>query len=161
MINPTFVHLKEFQVIGISTRTSNALEAGGHGSIPKLWESFYQQQISRKVPNPMPDSPTFEVYTDYENGVTGAYNVLIGLKAADTADVPAGLAATSIPAGTYAIFTTEKGPIFQNVPACWAAIWEFVEQGGIERAYTGDFELYDERASNPQEAVVDIYIAVK
>ncbi|WP_312029560.1 GyrI-like domain-containing protein [Paenibacillus sedimenti] len=122
-MNPTLVNLEGFQVTGISARTSNAQEAEGQGAIPKLWQTFYEQQVSFKIPYSVPNSPTLGVYTDYENGVNGLYTMLIGLKAADITDVPVGLSTTTIPAGKYAVFTTEKGPVYQNVPACWAAIW--------------------------------------
>ena len=32
---------------------------------------------------------------------------------------------------------------------------------GGERRYSTDFEVYDERAANPQNAVLDIYVGIK
>ena len=34
------------------------------------------------------------------------------------------------------------------------------EDFGANRAYISDFELYDERALNPQSAILDIYIGI-
>ena len=31
----------------------------------------------------------------------------------------------------------------------------------LDRSYTADFEIYDEKAQNPENAEVDIFIAVK
>ena len=41
----------------------------------------------------------------------------------------------------------------------WIDIWKWFETSGVERTYTGDFELYDERCVDPDQAVVDIYIS--
>jgi len=34
-------------------------------------------------------------------------------------------------------------------------------QLGGKRAYTTDFEVYDQRARNPQDSQIDIYVGVK
>ncbi|MFC5589573.1 hypothetical protein ACFPRA_11775 [Sporosarcina soli] len=40
-------------------------------------------------------------------------------------------------------------------------MWRWFEQEEVECTYTGDFEVYDERCLDPQNAQVDIYIAIK
>lgn len=41
----------------------------------------------------------------------------------------------------------------------WQAIWKMTpEDLGGKRTYRADFEIYDQRAQDPQNSVVDIYI---
>ena len=48
---------------------------------------------------------------------------------------------------------TVKGIVVQ----AWYDIWNRV----LDRVYTADFELYGAKASNPEAAEVEIYIAVQ
>ncbi|TXK83902.1 GyrI-like domain-containing protein [Paenibacillus sp. N3.4] len=161
-IQPTFKQLNEFQVTGISARTTNAQEMAGNGVIPKLWQDYYQQEVGAKIPHFLPNSPTFGLYTDYESDASGSYLLLVGLKVAEPTDVAGDLVSKTVPASRYAIFTTAKGPAFTNVAQAWVAIWDwFAHHPEIQRTFTGDFELYDERTANPLDAEVDIYIAIQ
>lgn len=161
MMEPRYIVQEECKVIGIATYTSNAAEAGGNGKIPGLWMEFYQKQTSRKIPNQVTDSPTIGLYTDYENGVAGTYLMLVGLKVHTMEEIPDGLVGKTIPAGQYAVFTTRRGPVSEVVPEGWAFIWDWFSHNDKKRTFTGDYELYDTRASNPGDAVVEIYIAVE
>ena len=68
----------------------------------------------------------------------------------------------SVPAGRYAVFTSERGPVAKVVVETWMQIWSYYESSANgERAYRADFELYDQRAADPHSAQVDIYIGVK
>lgn len=71
------------------------------------------------------------------------------------------MVAKVIPAATYAVFTTAKGPISEVVPEAWAYIWEWFKNSEMKRAYTGDFERYDARSMDPANAEVDLYISIK
>lgn len=160
-LEPKIVFQEEVKVIGISAQTSNADEVGGNGKIPALWGEYFQKQIGASIPNRLADSPTIGLYTDYEDGVTGTYAVLIGMKVETIDEIPNGLVGKAIPAGKYAVFTTEKGNFARVVPEAWAFIWDWFSRNDLKRTFTGDYELYDSRANNPEEAVVDIYIAVE
>ncbi|MNT98778.1 hypothetical protein D3C72_2414420 [compost metagenome] len=51
-----------------------------------------------------------------------------------------------------------KGNLLQGlVFNAWVAIWN----SGISRAYTADFEVYGDKARNPEDAEVDIFIATR
>lgn len=53
---------------------------------------------------------------------------------------------------------TVKGNILQGlVFEAWTKIWN----SNIDRKFSADFEVYDERAQDPENAEVDIFIAVK
>ena len=73
-------------------------------------------------------------------------------------DVPENMTTLTIPAATYAVFTTRKGPIAEVVCEAWEYIWKWSKEN--KRAFTIDFELYDERALDPTNVQLDIYIAL-
>jgi predicted transcriptional regulator YdeE len=76
--------------------------------------------------------------------------------------VPEGMVSNAIPAGKYAIFTTERGPAYKVVPDIWVKINSLpMAAPGGSRTYKADYEVYDERARDPQASVVDVYIGVK
>ena len=159
---PKKVHQDGFSVVGIQARTTNAKEATGAGEIPKLWQRFFQDGIQHKIPNKV-DGTIYAVYTDYASDRNGEYSFVIGVKVEANAKPPAGLVLKKIPAGEYAIVTTDNGPVSKVVPAAWQQIWpqEDKDQLGGRRAYKADFEVYDQRAADPQNSQVDIYVGVK
>jgi predicted transcriptional regulator YdeE len=85
------------------------------------------------------------------------------MKVHPNAKPPGGMVLKKIPAGNYAVIASERGPVAKVVPTAWQQIWSLEDKSqlGSERSYRADFELYDERASDPQNSQVDIYIGVK
>ena len=156
------VEQKEFTVVGISARTTNAQEAAGKGVIAKQWDRFYKEGILDKIPN-RTDSAIYAVYCDYASDRNGEYAFIIGGKVGNASDVPAGMVARTVSAGKYAVITSEKGPMPKNIVEAWQTVWSPEDQArlGGKRAYKTDFEVYDERASNPQDSQIDIYVGVK
>lgn len=60
------------------------------------------------------------------------------------------------------LFTSNPGPMPAVCIDLWQKIWTLnPAQLGGERQYLADFELYDKRASDPQNTVLDIYIGIK
>ena len=59
----------------------------------------------------------------------------------------------------YQKFTTKTGPFPDVLIDAWEKIWKMdsLDFGG-RRKYIADFEIYDERAVDPESAAVDIYI---
>ena len=159
---PKKVHQDGFSVVGIEVRTTNAKEMTGEGAIPKQWQKFFQDGIQQKIPDKF-DGTIYAVYTDYASDRNGEYSFVIGVKVNPNATVPAGMALRKIPAGDYAVLTSDKGPVSKVVPAAWQQIWSLEDkhQLGGPRAYRADFEVYDQRAADPQSSQVDVYIGVK
>lgn len=154
------IAIPAFTVIGIEARTSNAREATPDGIIGKQWQKFFSEGISQKIPNKI--EPNFyAVYSDYASDHNSEYSFLIGTKVKEGTAPPKGMVAKQVRAGKYAVMTTDKGPFPKVVPAAWMKIFSLEESGKIKRAYQTDFELYDQRAQDPQNAQVDIYIGVK
>jgi predicted transcriptional regulator YdeE len=158
----TIVQLEEFKLIGITATTTNEQEMGENAKIGALWARFWKEGIRQIIPSPEADPECiYGCYTDYENGAAGEYTILIGGKVSELTSVPEGMAATIIPSATYAVFTTRKGPITEVVVEAWQNIWRWAALGERKRTFTGDFELYNERSHDPDNAQVEIYIAIE
>lgn len=153
----------EMKIAGMQVRTSNAQEASEAGKIPGLWQQYMQQSVGERTPGKVNPVVTIALYTDYESDVNGEYTLVIGAEVEnpDAVSQVEGLTLHTVPAAKYLVFTTEKGPFGEVVIAAWQRIWAYFEQSEVKRAYTGDFEWYDERSWNPNEAIVDIYIAIE
>ena len=160
-MTPKIVEGKEFTVVGISTRTTNAKEKSGKGVIAHQWDRFMKEGLLSKIPNKV-DSNILAVYTDYESDSNGEYTFIIGAKVRSAEAVPSGMVAKKIPAGRYAVFTSERGFVGKVVPETWSHILAVPKSApGGNRAYQADFELYDQRAADPQNAQVEIYVGTK
>ena len=160
-MNPQVKEQPEFTVIGIAARTSNAKEMTADGQIGKTWMKFMQEGVFGKIPNKA-DSSILAVYTDYAGDHTGDYTYLLGARVKSDAEVPPGMVARNIPAGKFAVFTTEKGPAQQVVPAAWMKINSLPPSAvGADRTYRADYEIYDERAKDPQNLQVDVYVGIR
>jgi predicted transcriptional regulator YdeE len=160
-LNPRIVQQAGFTVMGIATRTNNAREATADGVIGKQWARFMQDGILAKTPHKL-DHSIIALYTDYASDHNGDYTFILGAKVSSAADLPPGMVAKTIPAGRYAVFTSEKGPGSKVVPELWMKINSLPKsEPGGDRAYRADFEIYDERAADPTNLQADIYVGVR
>jgi predicted transcriptional regulator YdeE len=159
---PKVVHRPAFSVMGIEVRTTNAKEASSDGVIGKQWQKFFQDGVLEKIPN-RADSNLYAVYNNYTDGRNGEYSFLIGPKVPEGSVPPAGLVLKTVPAGNYAVITSEQGPVVKVVVAAWQRVWKMEDEHtlGGQRAYAADFELYDQRGIDPQNSQVDLYIGLK
>lgn len=160
-MKPKLVDQAEFTVVGIAVRTSNAKEMTADGVIGKQWGRFMQEGISRKIPNKA-DASIVAVYTDYASDKDGEYTYLLGSRVTSAADLPPGLEVKKIPGGRFAVFTTQKGPGTKVVPEMWMLINSLPKSApGGDRVYAADFEVYDERAKDPQNLQADVYVGIR
>lgn len=147
--------LSAFPVIGITVRTSNA-EGQAANDIPALWARFWASDVAAKIPGRV-SNDIYSIYTDYEGDYTQPYTTLIGYKVEHLDDVPDGLTGLMIEESAY-LKCTAKGKLSEGIVFnVWTEIWNTE----IPRAYTADFEVYGERAQNPDDAEVDIYLAIR
>ncbi len=160
-MNPKVVDRDGFTVIGIAVRTSNAKEMTPDGVIGKMWGRLFQEGLLAKIPSKA-DSSIVAVYTDYASDHNGEYTYLLGARVTSDTDVPAGMVAKKIPSGKFAVFTSEKGPAPQVVPATWMKINSLPQNAvGGDRLYQADYEIYDERARDPASLQMDVYVGIK
>lgn len=159
--SPKMENLEAFTVVGIAERTNNAKEAGPDGIIGKQWGRFFRERVAAKIPN-RTDENIVAVYTDYASDVNGDYTFLIGARVTKAESLAEGLVAKTVPAGRYAVFTSERGQVQKVVVDTWKHVWATHQRElGGERAYQADFELYDQRAQNPADAVMEIHVGIK
>jgi len=149
-----------FSVIGIAARTDNAKESTGSGIIAKQWQRFFSERVPEKIPGST-SANFYAVYSDYASDHNGEYTYLVGQTVKDGTGTPDGLEAKQIAAGEYAVFTTETGLFAKVIPDAWQRIFKLEEEGKLKRAYKTDFEIYDQRAQNPQNGQIDIHIGLK
>lgn len=144
--------------IGNFVTTTNQAELSEHALIPKQWENFYSKQLAKQIPFKK-NSTILALYTDYESDETGSYSFAIGTEVNQIEHIPNAMKAYSIEPSHYIVFTTRKGPVHEVVIEAWQHIWEWSKTN--KRAFLTDFELYDERAVDPNNSQVDIYISVE
>lgn len=157
-MNITNTKLDSFSVIGITTRTSNKDEFSGAGKIAELWHRFYSENVMTKIQNKVSDK-VLAVYHNYENDANGEYSLMIGLIVDKNSQAPDGLTKIDIPAQDYTNFTSNRGAMPGNIIETWQEVWKSTESKSITRAYSFDFEVYDERAMDPTNSVIDVLIA--
>lgn len=149
------IQVEPFKVIGITVRTSNQ-DGQGLQDIGALWERFINEGIFDQIPNKIGGEEVYSVYTDYEGDHTQPYTTLLGCKVSTLDQIPEGMAGKAFEGGQYQLFTAQ-GNLTQGVVGQeWNKIWGM----DLPRAYTADFEIYGEKARNPENAEVDILIAV-
>ena len=160
-MQPNLVTRPATGVIGLEARTANRLEADpSTARIPGLWQRFFSEHVPEQIPNRSGSGAWMAVYTNYEGDVTGEYSLVLGAEVASFDEVPEGLTPVAIPASRYLVFSAQ-GPMPQAVIETWGSIWShFSKDSEHQRAYTADFEVYDQRfqSANPE---VDIFIAIK
>jgi predicted transcriptional regulator YdeE len=155
-MNPDIVDEPGFAVIGIAARTSNAREMTAEGIIGRQWGRFLQENLLGQIPSKV-DAAIVAVYTDYASDQDGEYTFVIGARVKAGAEAPDGMVAKIVPAGRYALFVSERGPVGEVVMKTWQGVWA----ASIDRAFRADFEVYDERAGDPGNAIVEVRVAVR
>jgi predicted transcriptional regulator YdeE len=147
-------------IAGIQIRTSNSREMSGLGQIGALWQQFFSEGIAAEIPNRTgPD--LYAVYSNYASDENGEYDYLLGAPVASIASLPQGLTFATIATGEYAVLTTDKGPVVPVLQAAWKRIWSLSPSDlGGKRAFIADYEIYGERAQDPENAVVEVHIGI-
>jgi predicted transcriptional regulator YdeE len=152
-----FVEKSKFTLAGVSIRTTNAIEMSSDGRLSQLWETYFHSDIAVQTGTANPEH-IYALYTDYESDATGAYTVVIGHESSKEIN---NLVRASVPESKYMVFKTNIGPVFEVVSQAWVEIWEYFKTSHEVRTFTGDFELYDARNSDPANTEVEIYIAIE
>lgn len=149
-MSETEISLGEIALIGIEVRTNSASAT----DIGELWQKFYANAIQDRIANCI-DSRLFGLYSDYESDHTGDFSFMIGCPVSNIEVVPQGMVARTIPAQSYRVMRAEG-----TLPDALVETWQIIWQSDIRRAYSSDFELYDDRAADADNAEVDIFVAL-
>lgn len=148
------VTIEPFKVIGISVTTTN--ENGKSAQdIAELWGNFMSEGIVEKIPSKI-DQSVFSIYTNYQGDHTQPYDTILGCKVSSLEKIPEGMVGQSFDGGTYGKFISKgdltKGAVFGT--------WMEINQQNLERTFTADFELYGEKAQDPTNAEVEVYVGI-
>lgn len=157
------VHRPEIKLVGIKTRTCNKNEENWQeGKIFPCVQRYFQEGLANQITHRQNPGTTLCVYTDYESDFTGDYTYFIGEEVHSFDTIPEGFETHTIPAQDYTKFTTQPGAMPSVLKDAWQHIWTMTPQDfGAERGYVADFEVYDERAADHNNIVLDIFIGVK
>ncbi len=157
------VTLPEMYLAGVTVRTSNASEMDhATAQIGATVQKYFQGGMAEQIVQRKKPGTTYSVYTEYESDVTGAYTYFIGEEIEVLDTLPDGFVHLTIPAQKYVKFTNGPGPMPDVCIQAWQQIWQMdAATLGGERCYQADFEVYDERAHDPAQVELDLYIGVK
>ena len=149
-------------VVGIKARTNNKAEMNPlTGKILPCVQKYFHEQLFDKIPNRKIPGTTICAYTDYESDHNGGYTYFIGEEVSSLDNIPEGFSTLTIPEQKYAKFTTEAGPMPKVCIDAWQKIWQMSAQDfGAPRRYHTDFEVYDERAKDQSNVVLDLFIGL-
>lgn len=153
----------EIRVVGIQARTSNQAEFNPTtAKIGKLWQKFIGDNIPEKIPNAVDPGTRMGVYSDYGSDEDGSFTVTVGLQVSRIEKIPPGLVAVVITPSKYAFIRTPRGRVPDIVIEAWQKIRAASEKElGGQRSFAADFEVYDERSCDMQNASVDIYVGLR
>src|SRR5580700_3437636 len=121
-MNPRAVQQDEFTVVGIAVRTSNAEQMTPERPIGKQWERLFKEGVLTAIPNKA-NANIVALYTEYASDKDGEYTYVLGARVTKVETVPAGMVAKNVPAGRYAVFTSERGPVQKVVVERWQKVW--------------------------------------
>jgi predicted transcriptional regulator YdeE len=147
--------IQKFSVIGISVRTTNENNQSSQ-DIPALWNKFMTEGIAEQIPNKT-DNSVYCIYTEYEKDHTKPYTTILGCKVEHIHTIPNGMTGKTFEEAIYTKHIA-KGNMLQGIVFNeWTKIWD----SDLNRTFTTDFEVYGEKAQNPENAEVEIFVAVK
>lgn len=148
------LNIDAFKIIGISVKTTNENNQAAK-DIGNLWNKFMTESILEKIPNKV-NNNVYSIYTEYEGDHTKPYTTILGCRVKNFESVPEGMISKSFEDGNYTKFTAKgdltKGVVFEE----WMKIWQM----DLNRRYIADFEIYGEKAQNPIDAEVEIFIGI-
>ena len=159
----TMTEKSEIKLVGITARTNNANEADpSTAKITTTVQKYFHTDLPSKITNRKTPNTTYCVYTDYESDLNGDYTYFIGEEVTSFERIPETLETLTIPAQKYVKITNGPDKMPEICIQTWHSIWEMTEaELGGERAYIADFEVYDERAQDHSNVILDIYIGIK
>jgi predicted transcriptional regulator YdeE len=148
------IKIDGFRLVGIQLDGKTTNENGqSNKDCGALWQRFESEELFGKIPGKK-DNAIYAVYFDYEGDHTQPFSYFIGCKVGSDSELPENLQSLEVPTSTYVKKVT-SGQMPNCIADGWRAIWE----SDIDRSYGYDFEMYDERSHNWNNATVDIFVS--
>lgn len=148
------VRIEAFHIIGIAVRTTNENNQAA-GEIAALWGRFLNENTLEAIPNKV-NNNVYSLYTDYEGDHTQPYTAILGCAVNNLDDIPEGMVSKTIEGGNYVKISAHGDLTKGLIVVEWTKIWGM----DLDRAFTADYELFDENEKNPTDARVDFLVAV-
>lgn len=150
-------------LVGLTVRTNNKNEMDPSAAkIEKLAGAYWRNQMANNIQHRVSPGVTYAAYTDFDGDENDDYTYFIGEVVGSLNDQDLTHFKTiAISAGHYQKFTTDPGAMPGVVISAWQNIWKMSESDfGGKRRYITDFEVYDARAADPNNIIIDIYIGI-
>ncbi|HMD14361.1 MAG TPA: effector binding domain-containing protein, partial [Bacteroidota bacterium] len=109
---------------------------------------------SALIPNKV-GNDIINLYTDYETDHTSEYLTILGHKVSSLENISKGLVGREIPKSRYAFFQS-KGKLPEAVVRRWSEIYATP----LKRNYKADFDVYGEKAGEPNNATVETFVSI-
>ncbi|WP_322922566.1 AraC family transcriptional regulator [Paenibacillus campi] len=166
MMRPTFIIKPEFKLAGYALETR--VNGENMTDIPAFWERYNNENWAHTLHETIQPISHAEYGACIMNDAQSEhFRYVIGVEVDSFAHVPEGLFTTTVPAATYAVFTTPPanradGGFVRAIQGTTTYIYnEWFPSSGYAYASGGvDFEMYDERCYGNDNLVMDIYIPV-
>jgi len=148
--------MEAFKLMGIKLKGKTTNENGqSEKDCGALWQKFEADNIAAAIPHKISDT-VYAVYYDYESDENGLFSYFIGCQVDENAVAPEGLDEIIIPQQNYHV-ERAKGQMTGCIADAWRKIWN----AKINRQYGYDFEVYDERSRDWNNAEIDIFLSIK
>lgn len=150
----TFVGLEASFKHGLSPETTNYLV------IPPLWKQFSGR--AKELPNREGHAMYGIIYgrPEEERSHPHELQYIAAVAVAEVGDIPDGMVARTIPAGTFAVFL-HRGPIHKIAETCREIYRVWLPQSPWQHAQVADIELYDDRfCAEGKESEMEYWISV-
>lgn len=146
------VQLEEKKLAGLKIQTSNTDPQMGE-KIGATWQRFYGDGIEATLAG-RKNEKCIGLYTNYENGAAGDYDVVVGCEVDATVSQPELVETVTIAAGNYAKFIIH-GDVQKAVGDFWMKLWELK----LDRKFGSDFEEY-QPGEDMANAEIHVYISL-
>lgn len=157
------ITLPEIKIVGIPIQTNNTTEMNPpRAKVDSLIHRYFNEKVASHISHRVHPGKLYAVYTHYMNDKNGNYSYLIGEEVSEFKNISVGFVTFIIPAQMYIVYTSEQGERAEVCQRLWKKIRGMTSQElGGERSYRTDFELYDERAADPVNTILDIAVGVR
>jgi predicted transcriptional regulator YdeE len=148
---------ESFPIIGMELRTTTE-NGKNFDEIPIFWENVQKNSYLDQIPNKKYDGIVLGICMGFESD--GSFSYIIGAEVKNLIQHPAGMVCKTIPAARYAVFTA-CGMIPKSIQDTFKYIYqEWLPNSEYRRGASAEFELYDDRSHNGDNAEADIYIPI-
>ena len=156
-MEPKIISKKAFYIIGIELKTTTR-EGKNFVEIPQFWRHVIQKKQIENIPNKKQPGTVLGICMDFS--ADGDFSYIIGSEVTNTDNVPDDMVSREIPEANYAVFTA-LGKMPDSIQNTTKYIYrEWLPKSKYQHAHSPEFELYDERSGDSENAEVDIHIPI-